>query len=559
MLKIGVLLLLLIPFSSHAAGISDCKQCHHIEKIDSAHNFRCVLCHVLPKDRISIHSHKNIIKNPSSLKYASILCGKCHKKDIDNLTGSLHGTLAGAIAITRFIWGAQKSTKPEYAIKATGSLKELKIDGKPNSKPSSLVNDFLRRKCLRCHLYNNGTDAGVGSVGLYRSTGCAACHMKYAKEGIYDGKDRLLKGKKFYSETHRFYKVPPMNNCLACHNTEFVGTDYKGLFPHDSAHSFNSPILSSGNFPATLYGTEFHHLTSDIHYRKGLSCVDCHKKSDAMGDGNSYYSEMQKGAVKANCADCHGGFVKKPDSRWVKYRKGIYRYKSVKGKIYNVKQFKAVLVHKSFHKKLACSACHSAWQNENYGLNNIRDDGSEYEIWKNLASEDPYLEDFLTKALKNSNRNGKIPQPEMPDRVTGKMHKGIWYSEWIMRRWSYFTLGITNYGKIKILRPLFEYRLSYKDADGNLIISNTNKSGNKEMSGFVPYDPHTTTLYGKSCAMCHENRYVLNKKRLLKEGVMKLLYGKVINGGNLPKEVQRKMQSMFYKKTAAGMFYKGKW
>ncbi len=558
MLKISALFFILISLSAAAADFSNCNRCHNIEKIDSKHNFKCALCHFLPKDRISIHSHKNIIKNPSSLKYASILCEKCHKKDIDNLTGSLHGTLAGAIAITRYIWGAQKSAKPEYAIKATKKLKELKIAGKPNGKPSSLVNDFLRRKCLRCHLYNNGTDAEVGSAGLYRSTGCAACHMRYTEEGSYEGSDGLMKDKKVYSKTHQFFKVPSMANCLSCHNNKFVGTDYLGLFPHDSAHSFNSPILPNGRFPEAAYGIESHHLISDIHYRKGLICVDCHKKSDAMGDGKLYSSETEKNAIKVACQSCHGGFGRFPDLKWVKYKKGKYYFRSIKGQIYDIKQFKKTTAHGLFHKNVACSACHSAWQNENYGLNLLRDDGSEYEIWKNLASEDPYLEDFLTKALKNSNRDGKIPQPEMPDRVTGKMHKGIWYSEWIMRRWSYFTLGITNYGKIKILRPLFGYRLSYKDADGNLIINNTNKSGEEKMSGFVPYDPHTTTLYGKSCAMCHENRYVLNKKRLLKEGVMKLLYGKVINGKNLPKEVQRKMQSIFYKKTAAGMFYKEK-
>ncbi len=552
-------ILIVLNNNIFAADISNCRSCHAVSRIDDNHNFKCINCHLIEKYRSVINSHKNIIKNPSSLKYVGILCAKCHKSDIKNLLGSLHGTLAGAIAITRFIWGAQSSLMPEYGIMTAGKIKRLPDHSlRPGKKPLTLVNDFLRRKCLRCHLYNDGTDDKIGASGLYRGTGCASCHMKFGQDGRYEGIDSLMKGKKVYSETHKFLKIPPMANCLSCHNTEFIGTDYKGLFPHDYAYSFNSPILPSGNFPNNIYGIGFHHLISDIHYRKGLTCVDCHRKTDVMGDGNFYSSEMQKGAVKVSCNSCHGGFGSKPDLKWVTYKDGNYYFKSMEGRIYRIRRFKAIMPHEPFHKNLACSACHSVWQNENYGLNLFRDDKAEYKMWKNLTSqEDPYLENFLSRVLKETNKNISLVKPEMPDRITGKMYDGIWYSGWIMRRWNYFTLGMTDYGKIKILRPMFEYRLTYIDKAGNLIINNKGKTNGKAMSGFIPYDPHTTTLYGKSCQSCHENNYILNKKKLEKKAtVVKLFYGHVIHGSNLPKEVLKRMQSSFYKKTAAKRFYK---
>jgi len=77
--------------------------------------------------------------------------------------------------------------------------------------------------------------------------------MKFGQNGSYEGLDSLMKGKKVYSETHKFLKIPPMANCLSCHNTEFIGTDYKGLFPHDYAYSFNSPILPSAIFKQHIW------------------------------------------------------------------------------------------------------------------------------------------------------------------------------------------------------------------------------------------------------------------------------------------------------------------
>ncbi len=521
--------------------LNNCLKCHHVESIGPNHNFSCIKCHVFPnRRRKKITSHQEIIDNPSSLKYVSVLCIRCHRKDIYNIRHSLHGTLAGAIAITRYTWGAQRDLAAHYGVIGAGSVKPLPtIYTKHAHSPKALVNNFLRRKCLRCHLLNNGTDNGAGAPGTYRARGCAACHMRFNPYGTYDGTDTVMRGKSVFSETHKFLKTPPMRNCLSCHNTEFVGTDYIGWFPHDYPYSFNSPILSNGRFPTAYYGIEFHHLISDVHYRAGLTCTDCHGKAGVMGDGRIYNSEEEKGAIKISCYMCHGGFSKHP-AKWAK-------------KWHTTPFNPTIPPHRSYHSKVSCSACHSAWQNENYGFNVFLDMKPDYPAWKNVTSqEDPYLQSFLNRAIHLIEEGKSPPKPTMPDRITEKMYPGIWLTGWIMRRWSFFTLGETLYGEFKILRPLFEYVVSYRDKEGRIILNSTEKTkAGRIMSAFLPYDPHTITLHGKSCEACHNNPLI--KPGREKHSVMRLLWGPVLYGHPLSNKVLNKLHSTKYKTIRARM------
>jgi len=42
----------------------------------------------------------------------------------------------------------------------------------------------------------------------------------------------------------------------------------------------------------------------DVHYQKGMLCMDCHKKSDMHGDGNVYLSK-QDVKDRPACTNCH--------------------------------------------------------------------------------------------------------------------------------------------------------------------------------------------------------------------------------------------------------------
>jgi len=169
-----------------------------------------------------------------------------------------------------------------------------------------------------------------------------------------------------------------------------------------------------------------------------------------------------------------------------------------------------------------------------YELSVFRDDTADYDKWKKLKlQEDGYLTKFLNKALKSK----KIIKPVMPDWVDMKMKKGIWYSGYRFKRWEHFVLGNSDDGMIKILRPLFQYRISYKDENKTMILDDVSKINGKKIEVWLPYSPHTITKKAKSCEMCHENKLLLNNNLINKE----MLKGKILKGSPLTKEQLNKL------------------
>jgi hypothetical protein len=46
-------------------------------------------------------------------------------------------------------------------------------------------------------------------------------------------------------------------------------------------------------------------LFSDVHRAAGMNCIACHKDTDMHGDGNTYASFLESGALDARCESCH--------------------------------------------------------------------------------------------------------------------------------------------------------------------------------------------------------------------------------------------------------------
>jgi len=95
---------------------------------------------------------------------------------------------------------------------------------------------------------------------------CGDCHVKSPPvSGITTG---LISG-------HKFVKKNEGKTCASCHGgrvyPEFTG-EYGG--------------------------------TPDVHYQKGMMCVDCHKKSEMHGDGIAYKSK-QEVKDRPKCLSCH--------------------------------------------------------------------------------------------------------------------------------------------------------------------------------------------------------------------------------------------------------------
>jgi len=404
-------------------------------------------------------------------------CTTCHPKSAKRCQNSIHYTLKKAINITRNAWGIKDSNV---------TLQSLPLPKLEIKKPSDLVDDFLRRKCLKCHLGNKSS----GERGMNRGRNCLACHTPHQKTG------KCQRGK------------IPMSKCLSCHNKEFVGGDYLGLFPKDYDKSYRAPLTKDGRYPPRKYGIDFHHLSTDIHFKKGLSCVDCHKKDDMQG------------IRKVRCSDCHKNLSKKN--------------------------------HTVYHKKLACSTCHSSWNNNSYELSVFRDDTSDYKKWKNLTlQEDGYLTNFLTKAIKSKK---KIP-PKMPDWITHEFKDGIWYSGFRYKRWEHFNLANSKDGRIMIIRPLFQYRISYRDKNGKMILDDVNKINGKKIEVWLPYSPHTISKDAKSCESCHNNPLIINPKKTGYEVLDLQIPNNIINGSKLTKKQIEKMTSKKYKKIRAKILF----
>ncbi|WP_035588445.1 cytochrome c3 family protein [Hippea jasoniae] len=530
-------LLFIYPTTNlNAKDISSCNKCHTVEKIDNIHKLTCIECHVLEENRNNIYSHKQIIKNPSELKYAKKLCIKCHKKDIERLTNSMHYTLSSVINITRFAWDKQKNLLPTFAAIETSSLKQIP-DPATIKQPSDLVDILLRRKCARCHI----NSSEFQTTGTYRLSGCAACHAEYSKNGHYLGSDRVLYGKKVYSKTHRLFKHPKMSSCLSCHNNEFVGTDYIGLFPQDYHKDFRSPIMPNGYFKPRIYGIGQHALQSDIHFRSGMTCVDCHKKEGVMGDFKQHTFENE--AVKVSCESCHGGYKSNPK---LLTKEGLFI--TTKGKKLKPKLFDKNLYAHKYHQRVKCSACHSLWQSEHFGMNLYFDKSKlHYDMFKKLITqEDPYVEMFLKRALKNPST-----PPKSYDYLDKTLKKGIWYQGWIARRWMPFILIVDNNGKYSVAREIFNYKLTYVNENGTVVFDNKSTA-----SIVMGYSPHTIGIYGKSCEACHNNKLQLNPDFYKGTVVEEFFKGMVINGRKLTKKELEKLTSPLYKKERSKILIK---
>ncbi len=510
MIFVGIALcLVLSPYPGHAEDqdYRDCLRCHHgIEKISDHHLFPCGSCH-LPvglRNQKFLKDHVDIVRNPSAPENVNAFCGRCHAKEIRKMKASIHYTAAGIINQTRYLWGAQEKPSPaRYRANDTGVIPELLVYRKAEADPASLVDDLLRRKCLRCHV---GIE-GVKSRGFYHATGCAACHVIYDDDGLYRGRDPMPHGKTGFPSLHRFSRTIPNRQCLHCHNGNRVGSDYEGLFQHDYDQAYRSPIMD-GRYPSRIYGMDHHTLKKDIHAQKGLECVDCHGSREVMGDEILYSSQAEVPKVK--CGQCHGDRHSLPDTalRGVTRVDGQYFFTTRKGQRFRLSRFSSQVISHRIKEmaKIGCSACHARWSFQDYGLSLMRDDSGDYSKWARLRIQgDPILEQQLRGFFRHDRPVSHTKEREIgPESVS----PGPWYMGWRFRRWEFMPLGVNRDGRVAVLRPLHQYRISYIDSTGRVLLDSvTPLRGDLSGKGwaFAPYNPHTIGARGRNCEACHLN------------------------------------------------------
>lgn len=497
-------------FSITTAKREACIKCHDgIEDIApnekmaaaiAASGKECTICHFgngseAVKKEIA---HKNMVRNPSSLDYVTKTCGQCHEKAAQNVEKSLHSTMAGMISGARYTWGAQKEKLAIYGVRPVqdkdgnipneqGALKELKLipfyskeDAVAEKKFSSQaeiskhpVDSYLRKECLRCHIWTKGKD----QKGDYRADGCAACHVIYDDNGLSKTEDKTVKkDAPGHPIKHKITTKIPPEQCIHCHNRgNRIGVSYIGTMEAD----YKTPFKEDGSEADKLHGKNYNHLEGDIHFQKGMTCIDCHDSTDIMGDGNIYSKKWQQN--KTRCEKCHG--TKDGEGKTeitLKLTGQTLKVPQIYPKAVQDKHIVAMSIPKHME-KLSCNACHSKWTPQCYGCHAKFDE-----------------------------------REKQKDILTGQETTGKWEEGRSFLRWEGTILGINPKGKVSPYIPGCQAIFTHIDKNGKTLALNkvfmvNDPDAGKALPGWAlnPAAPHTVQRNAKTCEDCHNSRKAL--------------------------------------------------
>ncbi len=207
--------------------------------------------------------------------------------------------------------------------------------------------DYRSSGCAGCHvIYANSRDEASGE------------YAKFGNMGVSASADAAIQGKHGFPIKHQFTQVIPAMQCLTCHYHQgngaldtYIGAvwwdresdadlikKYKGedeygpgqssIWDHNAeakntqfedyhAHGWNIMQVFKRNEKGQLQDAANNvvpdtdpdkfkkavHL-ADIHFEKGMDCIDCHTEQDMHGDGNMY--AQMTDAIEIRCEDCHG-------------------------------------------------------------------------------------------------------------------------------------------------------------------------------------------------------------------------------------------------------------
>ncbi len=498
-------------------GSPRCVSCHQDNsRMDPSHAISCDKCHGgdISAD-VKEQAHKGLIPDPGSLCVVDNTCGKCHPEVTHKVKRSPMALSPRMINQTLFAFGAKECSKPFYATVSEFNLTEApdpssflstiqesasSAEGMEKGEQISinLGADLLRRSCLRCHLHTKGSNRPGESKGK----GCSACHIAYSNTSA---------GKPSY---HAIVRNVGVTACLKCHNSNHVGSDFVGLYEKDHNRGFKSPIVGGHQAP-TIYGSEQHRLSPDTHFRASMGCADCHTLDEIHGTGKP--PEGLTKNVRITCSGCH------VDGNHPSVLSDVAGNLILMGKKErHIPKWNAeIMAHsiKAHSGKLTCSACHAAWSFQDYGLNLMLDERPEYWKWSiNASQNDPqaqalikrYAGAFAELIPPKEGRTPNLPEddwkpPYSFDWLNNRSRIGVWYRGWILRRWSNPPLGLDSKGMVTVLRPMYQYVISYVDRNDLAVWDRVVPDTGEKRPAFIvnPYTPHTTSKLGRSCHDCH--------------------------------------------------------
>jgi hypothetical protein len=279
-----------------------CLSCHgdlpEISKSHPVKTFGCVLCHGgerLGLDAELAHSSMRGGKNPADFSVVQVSCGgnDCHsgaatdhKDHIQRATTSIQATYAGAIANIRYTFGAQPDLIARMGVTAitaeassSGITSLAAFDPSRESIPAILL---FGQNCLTCHLSALPVQAG----GRYdHFTGCSACHTPTQSTDLSsfdtDTETRI----------HALTTAISYTQCNTCHNRGNYDLRTMTFVPRQ-------------DIPTNRLQDYYQPIAQFTKCEYTLDCIDCHTRTEVMGDGNLYSNKKQ--IQYTRCKTCHG-------------------------------------------------------------------------------------------------------------------------------------------------------------------------------------------------------------------------------------------------------------
>lgn len=511
-MKLGPLLSISVfGFSLLLAGCTQeyaqttCEACHQGLEQASATHKSCVVCHGGdPEAEDKNLSHKEMYgpNNPAAPDYWEQTCGKCHAYHLGRVKANLMYTNTGMIKNTQATWegedGRLYSAKGGDVYDAQGNPLQLSEVRELNN----LSGELYRKFCSLCHIGQESNQSWAGS----HASGCAACHFPYNENGTYQGGDVTMKGKWPHSADHQLRALPDNMVCFRCHNRSGrIALSYLGLNDGNNSlvptkNGSPGPMMISGARNATS-------IAPDIHFAKGMDCIDCHTSRDVMGDGYAYENMYQQ--TEISCQDCHGSAIEKPifaeinrENDEVLRESGSYqrmmkqgeqmvltakgrKYSNVfmdgekvwlqgkqSGKLHESKVISGTPEHTIVgHERMACHTCHSRTVVQCYGCH------TEYD-------QSQQGMDF-------------IKGHETPGRFSETEDYRMLYP---------FPLALDQRGKISSVTPGCQTFVTVKDHRGKVVKNEYISSfkGQQQLR-FAPFYSHNTGTRAIGCSECHGN------------------------------------------------------
>jgi hypothetical protein len=272
-----------------------CITCHaDLPEISASHpvkTFGCVSCH--GGERLALnadlaHSTMRGGANPSDLSVVEASCGgsNCHsgseaehRDHIQRVTTSIQSTYAGAIANIRFTFGAQTDLKAQFGISVitdaqtnSGITSLAAFDPSRDETPS--IQKF-GENCLTCHINAQPREGEAYT----RKTGCSACHS---------------------TGEHKLSTAIPYTQCNTCHN--------RGNYDLRTM-----TFVERVDQPTSRLEDYYQPIAHFTQCEYTLDCIDCHTRTEAMGDGDLHSSK--KDIQYIQCKTCHGTSTELPRTR----------------------------------------------------------------------------------------------------------------------------------------------------------------------------------------------------------------------------------------------------